>query len=65
LPPNWALSSVTAAYVSPGEGRTLRAESELIHGGSLTAVIRTAITGKGGRRVLEVLSTHGALLHRI
>jgi len=64
LPPNWALSSVTAAYVSPGEGRTLRAKSEVIHGGSLTAVVRTAINGKGGRQVLEVLTTHGAFLPR-
>ena len=58
LPPNWRFSSVTACYVSPGEGRTLRAKSEVIHRGSLTAVVRTAIRGKGGRRVLEVLSTH-------
>ena len=58
LPRQWRLSSITASYISPGEGRTLRARSEVIHHGSLTAVVRTGIVGKGGRRVLEVISTH-------
>lgn len=56
----WGLSSISASYLSPGEGRVLRARSRVIHRGGLTAVVRTAISGKGGRRVLEVLTTHGA-----
>ena len=56
----WRLSAVTALYISPGEGRTLRAVSTVIHQGRLTAVVNTFITGKHGRRVLEVLTTHNA-----
>jgi acyl-coenzyme A thioesterase PaaI-like protein len=58
---NWRLGAVTALYISPGEGRVLRAKSTVVHQGSLTAVVRTEVRGKGGRRVLEVVSTHSAL----
>ena len=57
---DWRLGAVTALYISPGEGRTLRARSTVIHQGRLTAVVNTFITGKHGRRVLEVLTTHNA-----
>jgi acyl-coenzyme A thioesterase PaaI-like protein len=60
LPGDWRLGAVTALYISPGEGRTLRAMSSVIHRGRLTAVVNTFITGKSGRRVLEVLTTHNA-----
>jgi acyl-coenzyme A thioesterase PaaI-like protein len=61
LPADWRLSAVTALYVSPGEGRTLRAVSTIVHQGRLTAVLRTQITGKNRRRVLEVVTTHCAV----
>ena len=60
LPSGWELSGITALYVSPGEGKALRANSTVIHQGRLTAVVRTQITGKNRRRVLEVVTTHGA-----
>ena len=60
VPGGWKLSGVTALYVSPGEGRTLRAKSSVIHQGRLTAVVRTEVTGKNRRRVLEVVTTHNA-----
>ena len=60
LPPHWRLSGISAWYISPGEGKALRAHSEVIHQGRLTAVVRTRITGKGRRRVLEVVTTHCA-----
>jgi hypothetical protein len=56
----WRLSGVTALYISPGEGSTLRAKSDVVHRGRLTAVIATRVTGKAGRLVLEVISTHNA-----
>jgi acyl-coenzyme A thioesterase PaaI-like protein len=56
----WRLSAISAAFVSPGEGRTLRARSEVIHQGRLTAVVRTQVTGRNRRRVLEVVTTHCA-----
>lgn len=58
LPRSWELSGVSAWYVSPGEGATLRARSRVIHNGRLTSVIRTEVTGQAGRRVLEVVTTH-------
>ncbi len=58
---NWRLGAVTALYISPGGGRTLRASSTVIHQGRLTAVVRTQVTGKNRRRVLEVLTTHNAI----
>ncbi|ANN65649.1 hypothetical protein BAU06_04470 [Bordetella bronchialis] len=58
LPAGWGLSSVTACYVSPGEGRELKAQAEIVHQGRTTAVTRVAIATDEGRRVLEVLATH-------
>ena len=58
LPANWALTGISAWFISPGEGATLRARSEIVHHGRLTAVIRTRITGRERRRVLEAVTTH-------
>ena len=58
LPANWALTGVCAWFISPGEGTVLRARSEIVHHGRLTAVIRTRITGRERRRVLEAVTTH-------
>ena len=58
LPASWSLTGVSAWYISPGEGRTLKAKSKILHHGRLTAVVRTQITGKNNRRVLEVVTTH-------
>ena len=60
LPGGWKLSGMTALYISPGEGRTLRASSTLVHHGRRTAVVRTRISGRNRRRVLEVITTHKA-----
>jgi acyl-coenzyme A thioesterase PaaI-like protein len=56
----WKLSGMTALYISPGEGRRLRAASTILHQGRLTAVIRTQVSGKNRRRVLEVITTYKA-----
>jgi acyl-coenzyme A thioesterase PaaI-like protein len=58
LPTDWTLSSVTATYVSPGEGSELKAEAQVVHRGRTTAVTRVAVATEEGRRVLEVLATH-------
>ena len=39
--------------------RLLRDRSKILHHGRLTSVVRTQITGKNNRRVLEVVTTHG------
>jgi len=58
LPANWALTGISGWYISPGEGASLRARSEIVHHGRLTAVVRTELSGKDRRRVLEVVTTH-------
>lgn len=58
LPADWKVSGITACFISPGEGRVLCATSRIIHRGGQTAVVRTVITGKNRRRVLEATSTH-------
>ena len=58
LPASWMLSAVTAWYIRPGEGRVIKARSKIIHHGRLTAVVRTELTGKGNRRVMEMITTH-------
>jgi len=58
LPAAWALTGVSAWYISPGEGRTLKVRSRILHHGRLTSVVRTQVTGKNNRRVLEVVTTH-------
>ena len=60
LPAHWRMSGISAWYISPGEGKALRATSKVIHQGRLTAVVRTQITGKNRRLVLEVVTTHCA-----
>jgi len=60
LPAHWSLSGISAWYTSPGEGQALRASSKIVHHGRLTAVVRTRITGRNRRRVLEVVTTHCA-----
>lgn len=58
LTPHWMLTGVSAWYISPGEGRTLKVKSKIVHHGRLTSVVRTQVTGKNNRRVLEVMTTH-------
>jgi acyl-coenzyme A thioesterase PaaI-like protein len=58
LPAGWLLTSITATYVSPGEGAELMAEARLVHRGRATAVVGVQLTTATGRRVLEVLTTY-------
>lgn len=54
----WSVSNITASYVSPGQGPTLHARSEVVHRGRLTAVVRTQVLREDRRMVLDVLSNH-------
>ena len=63
LPASWMLSAVTAWYIRPGEGRVIKAKSKIIHHGRLTAVVRTELTGKHNRRVMEMITTHAHKSH--
>jgi acyl-coenzyme A thioesterase PaaI-like protein len=57
----WRLSAITALYIRPGEGASLRARSTVLHEGRLTSVLRTEIAGGDRRPAMEVVSTHLAL----
>lgn len=56
----WITSSVTASFISPGGGDRMFANSEIVHRGGLTAVVRTAVTREDGKLVLYVTSTHAS-----
>ncbi len=62
LTPHWALTAISAWYISPGEGRSLKIKSKVVHHGRLIAVVRTEVTcrGKDGRprKVFELMTTH-------
>jgi acyl-coenzyme A thioesterase PaaI-like protein len=59
MPTNWVMSAVSAWFIRPCEGETIRAESRIIHEGRLTSVLRTEIVGKNDRRVMEMMTMHG------
>jgi uncharacterized protein (TIGR00369 family) len=54
----WILSTISAAFISPGEGAALRARASVVHHGQRLSVVRTEVTRSDNRRVLEVMSTH-------
>ena len=62
LTPHWSLTALSAWYISPGEGRSLKIKSKVLHHGRLIAVVRTEVTcrGKDGRprKVFELMTTH-------
>jgi acyl-coenzyme A thioesterase PaaI-like protein len=58
LPSSWMLSTITAAFISPGEGPALKAQARVLHHGRRLTVVRTEVARGDGRRVLEVMSTH-------
>jgi len=58
LPETWKLSSVSAAFISPGQGPALKAQASVLHQGQRVSVVRTEIRRSDGRLVLEAMSTH-------
>jgi acyl-coenzyme A thioesterase PaaI-like protein len=62
LPETWMLSTVSAAFISPGQGPALEARASVVHQGQRVAVVRTELRRSDGRRVLEAMSTHVARL---
>lgn len=62
LPQTWMLSGIAAGFISPGEGRALKAQANVVHHGRRVSVIRTEVTRSDGRRVLEAMSTHATRL---
>ena len=58
VPHHPLLTAVSAWYISPGQGKTLRARATVLQKGRNVAVVRTEVFATGGKRVLEVVSNH-------
>lgn len=54
------LSTISAWYISPGQGESLRIRSTVVHGGRSFAVVKTDIRNADGSLVLEAMSNHAA-----
>jgi acyl-coenzyme A thioesterase PaaI-like protein len=54
------LSAISAWFISPGQGHSLKVRSERYHEGRSFAGIRTEVRNADGTRVLEVVSHHAA-----
>lgn len=59
-PPGHRLVEASAWYLSPGEGRSLKATSKVSRAGRRLSVVDTLVSGKGNSRTLEMVSTHCA-----
>jgi len=54
------LSGISAWFISPGKGKTLRVRSTVLHAGRSFAVVRSEIRTTEGALVLETVSNHAA-----
>ena len=53
-----ALTSVSAWYISPGQGKSLTSRATVLQKGRNVAVVRTEVFAPGRKLVLEVISNH-------
>lgn len=60
VPKHPMLSGISAWFISPGKGKSLKIRSKVLHAGRSFAVVRTEIRTTDGSRVLEVVSNHAA-----
>ena len=58
VPHHPLLTAVSAWYISPGQGKALRARATVLQRGRNVAVVRTAVFATGSKLVLEVVSNH-------
>jgi acyl-coenzyme A thioesterase PaaI-like protein len=57
------LTSVSAWYISPGQGKALTSRAAVIQKGRNVAVVRTELYAPGRKLVLEVISNHAIPAH--
>lgn len=60
VPGHPMLSGISAWFISPGRGKSLKIRSKILHAGRSFAIVRTEIRTVDGTRVLEVVSNHAA-----
>jgi hypothetical protein len=58
VPEHPLITEATAWYISPGQGKVIRARSTVLQKGRNVAVVRTELFGEAGKRVLETISNH-------
>ncbi len=61
VPRHPMLAGISAWFISPGKGKTLRVRSTVLHAGRSFAVVRSEIRTVEGALVLETVSNHAAL----
>ena len=57
------LTSVSAWYISPGQGKALTSRATVLQKGRNVAVVRTELYATGRKLVLEVISNHAVPAH--
>lgn len=60
VPDHPLLSTISAWFISPGQGDELKVRSEMIHAGRSFAVVKTEVRTGAGALVLEAMSNHAA-----
>ena len=58
VPRHPLLTSASAWYISPGQGKALTARSTVLQTGRNVAVVRTEVFNAGRKLALEVISNH-------
>jgi len=64
VPDHPAVSTVSAWYISPGQGKCLTARSKIVHAGRSFAVVRTEVRNADRTLVLEAVTNHASLSRR-
>jgi len=60
-PAGHRMVEASAWYLNPGEGASLRCDSKVTRAGRRLSVVDTVVSGRGGTRVLEMVSSHCAV----
>ena len=61
VPGHPAVSTVSAWYISPGQGKSLSVRSKVVHAGRSFAVVRTEVRNADRSLVLEAMSNHASV----
>lgn len=64
VPRHPAVSTISAWYISPGQGEALRVSSKVVHAGRSFAVVKTEIRNADRALVLEAMSNHASVRTR-
>jgi acyl-coenzyme A thioesterase PaaI-like protein len=60
VPRHPAVSTISAWYISPGNGKSLTVRSKIVHAGRSFAVVKTEVRNADRSLVLEAVSNHAS-----